>query len=183
LDDWAPDGETMLYHWAEPRRVGAFDLTSRKKTDLLVHLTYNLYQPHFSLDGQWVTFLALTAPRHRRLYIVPFRGERPIPEALWIPITTGEYSDDKPRFSPNGNLLYFTSDRDGFMCLWAQPLEPQSKRPVGRPFAVHHFHNGRLSMQNLQIADLEISVAVDKIVFTLAELTGNIWMAELSPNR
>jgi hypothetical protein len=34
-------------------------------------------------------------------------------------------------------------------------------------------------MLNAGCAQLEISVAQDKIVFNLGELTGNIWMAKL----
>src|SRR5262249_26334128 len=114
LDDWSSDGKKMLYHWSEPRRVAVLDLESRRQQDILVHPIYNLYQPHFSSDDRWITFHAQIDPEHRRLYIVPANLDRLQEEKNWIAITTGEYSDDKPRFSPSGNLLYFTSNRDGF---------------------------------------------------------------------
>ncbi len=41
------------------------------------------------------------------------------------------------------------------------------------------FHNARLSMMNLGAYSLNISVARDRIVFNLGELTGNIWTAKL----
>jgi Tol biopolymer transport system component/DNA-binding winged helix-turn-helix (wHTH) protein len=178
FDDWSADGKKMLYHWGEPRRVGLLKVDSGTKRDLLVHPKYNLYQPHFSSDGGWVTFLAQMGPERRALYIAPLQ-EGVTPESEWRAITSGEFSDDKPRFSPDGNLLYFTSNRDGFVCLWAQRLDP-AKKPIGPAFAIHHLHSARLSMLNMSLPDLDISIAHDKIVFNLGELTGNIWMTELA---
>ena len=43
-----------------------------------------------------------------------------------VPVTT-----KKPFWSPDGNLLYFLSSRDGFLCLWAQWLDPSTKHPLG----------------------------------------------------
>ncbi len=113
------------------------------------------------------------------MFIVPFRGEALIPEREWIAVSNGSSWDDKPRWSPDGNLLYFTSDRDGFVCLWAQRLNPATKRPIGAPFVIYHVHLARRSMANVGHGPLEISVARDKIVFNMAELTGNIWMTTL----
>jgi eukaryotic-like serine/threonine-protein kinase len=93
----------------------------------------------------------------------------------WIPVTDGENLDDKPRWSPDGNLLYFTSERDGFRCIWAQRLDAVSKRPVSAPFGVYHFHTSRRSLMNVGLGPLEISVARNALVFNLGEITGNIW--------
>ena len=43
-------------------------------------------------------------------------------QAEWIAITDGRNNDDKPQFSPDGNTVYFTSTRDGYLCIWAQRL-------------------------------------------------------------
>jgi len=43
-------------------------------------------------------------------------------------------------WSPDGNLLYFISERDGFVCLWAQRLDPATKHPQGAAFPIRHFH-------------------------------------------
>jgi hypothetical protein len=171
----------MLYHLGQPRRVVLLEVDSGMKRDLLVHRTYNLYQPHFSSDVLWVTFLAQTAPERRRLYVASLQGRVPTGENEWRAITSGEFSDDKPRFSPDGKFLYFISNRDGFVCLWAQQLD-SVKNPIRSAFAIHHFHSVRLSMTNLEIGALDISVAHDKIVFNLEERTGNIWMLKLRKN-
>jgi Tol biopolymer transport system component len=75
-----------------------------------------------------VSFNAVT-PGRSRIFVVPFRGAGPVPEADWTAITDGRW-DDKPTWSPDGNLLYMVSERDGFRCIWAQRLHPATKRPL-----------------------------------------------------
>lgn len=58
----------------------------------------------------------------------------------WIPITELKYFDANPIFLRDGKFIYFTSDRDGFTCLWAVQLDPATKKPVADPFSVKHFH-------------------------------------------
>jgi Tol biopolymer transport system component/DNA-binding winged helix-turn-helix (wHTH) protein len=184
IRDWSPDGKRILYLHGHPRRVAMVDIGSGRKTDILMHPSQNLYQSSFARDGRWITFIAQTSPENRRLLIAPFHGEA-VAEKDWIQVTDGSFSDDKPRLSPKGNLLYFTSDRDGFVCFWAQRLQPESKRSLGDPFPVHHFHSTRLSMTNVPLPWGDIGVSSDRIVFPLAEMTGNIWMARAaaSPRR
>ena len=76
-----------------------------------------------------------------------------------------------PGWSPDGSRLYFASERDGFSCIWQQRLDPATKRPLGPPSPVYHFHNARSAHDGL-------SVAQDKVAFTILETTGNLWMSE-----
>ena len=50
---------------------------------------------------------------------------------------------EAPSWSPDASLLYFWSDRDGSPCLWAQRLDPATKRPTGAPLSIQHFHSQR----------------------------------------
>jgi Tol biopolymer transport system component/DNA-binding winged helix-turn-helix (wHTH) protein len=175
--DWSRDGGQMLHLRNEPRRVALLDVASGRTTDILAHPRHSLYVAQFSPDGEWVTFLAQTDPELRRLYAARLTGRSAIPESDWIPLTDGRTSDDKPTLSPDGGLLYFTSPRDGFMCLWAQRLEPESKRPLGAAFPVQHFHSTWRSIANVPRGLLGVSLARDRLIFNLGELTGNIWMA------
>ena len=50
---------------------------------------------------------------------------------------------------------------------------------MGLPTDIYHFHSVRRSLLSVGLAFAEISVARDKIVFPLGELTGNIWMTSL----
>ena len=132
----------------------------------------NLYQGHFSHDGAWVTFLANR--NHSRIYVAPFSPQE-IPIKNWIPITGGSTWDDKPNFSFDDKLIYFTSDRDGFRCLWAQRLT-SGMHPSGSPFVVHHFHSQRRSLANLPIGMMSLAAGPGVLVFNQGEYTGNLWL-------
>jgi len=81
-------------------------------------------------------------------------------------------------WSPDGNLLYFLSERDGFRCVWAQRLNAVTKHPSGASLAVYHFHQARRSlMQAQEIARIGLSITRDKIIFSMPETNGNIWLA------
>ena len=161
------------------RELHALRLATAEQTEFLKHATYSLYQVDFSADGRWITFEAVTRPGHSRLFVAPASEPWPIDEKNWVPVTDDRGWDDKPRWSPDGNLIYFTSERDGFVCLWAQRLDPGSKKPIGAPLDIYHFHGARRSMMNVGYATLEISVAPDKIILNLGEFTGNVWMTKL----
>jgi Tol biopolymer transport system component len=172
---------THLLYWFSTAKpvvsIGLFHLPSGQKVELIQHPQYSLYQPQFSPDDRFVAFLAQTGQGRSRIYVTPYRGLERLQISDWLPITGGELSDDKPRWSPDGNLMYFTSNRDGFMCIWAQRLDPQTKRPVGAAFDVHHFHTSRRSLANVGLGPLETSVSRNALVFNLGEVTGNIWRA------
>ena len=116
----------------------------------------------------------------------PFRFIRAQPEphrtqvaiAALENVTDGSALDDKPRWSPNGDLMYLLSNREGFTCIWAQPLDPETKHPNGPALAIRHFHQFQNSLGAVQVNMREIGVARDKIVMPLAELSGNIWLME-----
>jgi len=69
--------------------------------------------------------------------------------------------------------------KDGSRCLWYLRLDPATKKPVGPLTPLYHVHRARLSMTLLSGFQVTLSVARDKVVFPLEELTGNIWMAKL----
>ena len=85
-----------------------------------------------------------------------------------------------PFWSPDGRLLYFLSHRDGFRCVWAQPLDFETKHPVGSPISVLHIHSARRSLLNWRSSgEMGMSLTPDALVFSLLDITGNIWMAEM----
>ena len=114
-----------------------------------------------------------------RIFVAPFRSGELAPESQWISLTDNPVWDDKPRWSPDGRLLYLLSERDGFRCLWARPFDPGNQRFSGPMFAVYHSHLARQSMLNVGLGSLETGVAPGKFIFNMAERTGNIWMTDL----
>ncbi|MDA2927554.1 hypothetical protein MYX78_10055 [Acidobacteria bacterium AH-259-G07] len=176
---WSSDGENILCDAFQSggTRMHLLSLSTGEQIELLRHPKYRVFDARFSPDDRWIAFHALVGPARRQLFIAPFQGRKAIPESEWVAVTDGSKSDAWSWWSPDGNLLYFISDRDGFRCIWAQPLAP-SKRPVKSAFPVRHLHRSGRSMSTLSPVELKLSVARHKIVFTLEELTGNIWMMQ-----
>ncbi|HEY3456171.1 MAG TPA: winged helix-turn-helix domain-containing protein [Bryobacteraceae bacterium] len=176
--DWSPDDRTFVYNDLQPLwGIGLFDLKTKKKSTMLASRKGALYQARFSSDGKWLSFGQETNFGTSRLFITPIRNGVAGTESEWIPIADATGWCDKPRWSPDGRLIYFISHRDGYRCLWAQHVDPDTKHPIDEPFSIMHFHSARLSMMNLGTCPLEIDVAKDKIILNLGEVTGNIWLA------
>jgi Tol biopolymer transport system component len=178
---WSRDGKRILFQYKlnQPQSsIGLLDLASREKVEILKHSQYNLYRGHFSPDDRWIAVHA-NSPRGTRVFVVPFSNGSPPRESEWLAVTDGATFDDAPRWSPDGNLLYFIGDRDGSRCIWAQRLHSATKQPVGPPFAVQHFHNARRSLSSVPLSALDICVARDKLVFNMGTLTGNLWMTRI----
>jgi Tol biopolymer transport system component/predicted Ser/Thr protein kinase len=179
--DWSSDGRRILFGEGAVRFVGPIDTAAAKKADFLKHPRYSLVQPHLSPDDKWIVVIAAdVGPGRTQVLLVPRTAKVTPAEDEWIPVTDGSTFDDKPRWSPDGRMIYFTSDRDGFRCLWAQRLNPTTQHPAGPPLPVCHFHTARRSLLNTGVLRLEIAVARDKIVFNMGEITGNIWLAQLN---
>ena len=175
---WSPDGGAIFYVIPASGRIGSLDLKSRRTTVIAQHEHFRLYEPHLSPDGRWLAFEAVLST-NSRIFVTPFRPGEPAPENQWVPAPDNPIWDDKPRWSPDGRLLYFLSERDGFRCLWALPFDAANRRPSGPVFAVYHSHLARQSMLNLDLGPLDTAVAPGKFIFNMAERTGNIWMADL----
>jgi Tol biopolymer transport system component len=183
--DWSPDGRQILYLIVEGRKqaytaLGLFDVATRQTSDYLEHREYGVARVRFSPDGRWISFVALNAAGSH-LAVVPFRSNAPPRENEWVSITKHlPFVQDKPRWSPDGNLLYYISEADGFQCIWAQRLDPDTKRPVGQPLEVSHWHSARRTLKAVPLFQ-ELSLTADKLFFNVGETTGNIWMAEWKP--
>jgi len=54
-----------------------------------------------------------------------------------------------------------------------------ARRPVGPARDVYHFHSARRSLFNVPNSGyVGLSLIRDQLVFSMGEITGNIWMAE-----
>jgi Tol biopolymer transport system component/predicted Ser/Thr protein kinase len=182
--DFSSDGRRFLFAGQlnrpspGPMSLVLYDLVSRRSTGLVNPQRGNLAMGRFSPDQRWISFTEITRPGHSRIDIMPFAGGAVSSPDQWIAVTNDQSGHDKGVWSPDGNLLYFASTRDGFLCIWAQRLDPESKRPVGPPLDIYHSHSARRSLLNAGILPLTLNVAPGRLLFQLGEITGNIWMVQ-----
>jgi Tol biopolymer transport system component len=169
---WSMDGTRFIFGRGTPRQRIVVDVRTKIETPLAGHPHWNLLQPRFSPGDEWVLFHTTNTPVVRQIYAVPVRSGSGVPIESWIPIVTdyGIY----PSWAPDGSGVYYFSSRDGFYCAWLQPVDPRTKRPLGDPRPVRHFHEPRLraaagtnAMNDVQAGYLYVS---------LTETSGNIWM-------
>jgi hypothetical protein len=138
-----------------------------------------IYQARYSPDGRWMA-IHTRPPRGRRVWIVPIRDGEAAAESAWIPVTEERTESRDPAWSGDGATLFYLSERDGFRCIWAQPLDRETKKPRGQAFAVRHFHRARLGLVNVRdLAEAGLSWAGGKLFFVLYESTGEIWKTRL----
>ena len=133
-----------------------------------------LFRLQISPDGRWLAFNPKIGPRKEPIFVAPYRPGTNPAESGWIKITDGVGYDGRLLWAPSGNLLYFVSYRDGFQCIYAQRLEPSSKRPSGAPMAVMHFHSARRPL----LDTWGVFAGREQIVMSLRESRGSIWMTE-----
>jgi hypothetical protein len=153
------------------------EVSSSRELTRFEHSQHSLWDPKFSPDGRWLAFHASVGPENRQLFVARLTDSKRSSPGDWIAITDGTSWLDKAVWSLDGRLLYYVSSRDGYWCIWAQQLDENTRQPLGEPVAVHHFHDNRVSLRNLELSKLKLAVAADKIIFNMGELSGNVWMA------
>jgi Tol biopolymer transport system component len=177
------DGDAILYEPVKDEDLTMFDARQRKSIKLALRPQPAdlLSGGRFSPDEKWVAFHSVEGPaKTTRVWIAPVNRDRPAQQSDWTAITdAAEFAQD-PCWSSNGDVLYFTSERDGFRCFWAQPLDPKTRKPSGDAFALRHFHSARQSLRGLGSDGylVGLSAAAGRTVFSFPELTGNIWLQE-----
>ena len=180
LTDLSADATQALYYsLTTSGQILSLNLVSGEKSILVRHHN-TVLDARFSPDGQWIAFHAISDdPLRRQVFVAPVRRTSPPPESEWIPITDGSAVDRYPAWSPDGAVLYWISERDGYRCIAARRLDPATKKPLGEMQYIQHLHSARRSMMHFPNSNMgRIAVTRDKIVFSLAERTGNIWVAD-----
>jgi Tol biopolymer transport system component len=179
-DAWTPDGKFLLFDQRRSGRLfeGLLQAATGARSDYLVDAQLGLMVSSISGDGKWVAFAAFRTDRDFTMYVAPFSPERPPPPSEWIRIPHSPKAHPNPRWSPDGNLLYFSSEQDGYSCIWAERMDPVTQHPRGEPFAVQHFHATSLKMVAPDFY-YPIALASDKIVLSLMNRSAGLWMLRL----
>src|SRR5579885_47265 len=169
LFGWLADNKSILGINRTRTIVRIIDVESGAPREVL--RGEGLTRPHLSWDDRWLAFRTAS-----RIWIARFRPGIAAQKADWIPVldVAGEY-ERHCGWSPDGKLLYLLLDRDGFRCLSAQRIDPESGKPQGQPFAVQHFHSPRWDFVSTPFGN---GIIRSGFVFNVPETTGGIWLME-----
>jgi eukaryotic-like serine/threonine-protein kinase len=159
--------------------VGMMNAVSHQKSEVVKGDTTDIDQARFSPDEKWVAFMAIVDQQHTRIEIAAAEKDHPALPGSWIQITDGQSLDLRPTWAADGNSLFFVSNRDGSSSVWQLLLDPVTKRPLGDPRPVQHFHNTRQSPTGLSIGATGLSLGGNALYIDLNEFKGNIFTADL----
>jgi WD40-like Beta Propeller Repeat len=133
---------------------------------------HEVYQSHVSPDGRWIVFaFKNSVPVESTPYVAPTEGG-PLTR-----ISKGGYWDDKPRWSPDGKIIYYVSERNAVFNVWGIHFDTAKGKALGDPFRVTSFDSLGLSVGD-NLNAVEFSLVRDKFVLTMEDRAGNIWMLE-----
>ena len=133
-----------------------------------------------SPDDRWLALQIERADSTTAIQLVPADANRAAADGITLEAGSGFLAC--PRWSPDGRLVYYFSDRDGYACIWAQRVDGVTKRPAGVPFPVLHEHTARYRVDQPKLVT-RFDVAAGLLVYYRGELTGNIRMTKVDLRR
>jgi serine/threonine protein kinase len=175
------DGKFVLFeNGSAITRIAVLRVGREERWDLLRHSHHPVGSARFSPDGRWVAFELDQGFDGRQILVAPFREDGLSED--WVPITPEHETAAEPWWSPDGKRLYYLDRRDGFPCIWTRKWNSSARRPEGDPEPVQHFHEtgtGPLLAVNRAPRYVGLSVARDRLVLALSEVTGDIRLGEV----
>jgi Tol biopolymer transport system component/predicted Ser/Thr protein kinase len=173
---WSADAAFGLFLQPAPNRgIGIVEASTGHQSRYLGDLPgMQLRARSISRDNRWLAFSGGPNSADYHIYVAPFSPQRPPPRSEWVDVANSADVFPYPRWSPDGNLLYFASSRDSNVCLWAQRLNPRTKRPEGPLFAVQHFHKPIEEMDSPSLSN-PLALGSDAAILSITERTSGLW--------
>src|SRR5204863_250871 len=115
----SPDGRQICYEPHEQEDLTVFDVAAGKSVVVATRPAGSVISSgQFSPDGKWMAFHAVVSKEDKaRIWILRADGARPVAADSWIAVTDGAALDRDPAWSPDGGMIYYLSERDGFRCI------------------------------------------------------------------
>ncbi len=181
--DWSKDGQAILgacrFNRSERYSTCLVPLSSERDAAgspvqvIASDSKRNLYNQRFSPDQRWITFLAhdLMYASTSTVYVIPAAG------GAWRPITDGAWFDDKPRWGPDGRILYFVSNRTGVANVWGRRFDNSTGTPIGEPFPVTSFRSAEFVLTPRTV-QMDIAITATTLLLPMKESRSDIWMLD-----
>jgi serine/threonine protein kinase len=141
---WTPDGRELVYSAESgrdpdnrqvPSELWAVNVESGQRRRIA---ETDAVQPRVSPNGRLVAFWGLPVDAtgkefsgaNRDIWVQALAGGQR------VPVAASESTEWNPVWAPDGQTLYFSSDRGGTMNVWQIAVHPMTGRPAGEPLAV-----------------------------------------------
>jgi dipeptidyl aminopeptidase/acylaminoacyl peptidase len=181
--DWSSDGKELLISQPNNKTqreevvqmpVIAAPRAEAEARKIISNPEYDIWQPHFSPDGRWIVFQttrSLPTAMEGTIYVTAATG------GPWIQITDGKQFADKPLWSPDGKTIYFLSRRGGVFNVWGTRFDSAHGKAIGQPFRVTSFERPSLMVPQ-QIQPVALSLTQNRLLLTMSEVSGSIWVLD-----
>ena len=176
LASWSADGQYVFGNAATTSATAfpvAIHVATGKTTPIVPKGP--VWFPRLSPDQRWITFYEWPHPDRTREVVARYTPGSPIPDEARIPITDGQSVDESAVWSADNRVLYFTSERDGFRCLYASRFDPAAGKAAGPVEPIFHMHGNRRTLIDTAGEPGRIDRAGNRLVFSLQEVVANIW--------
>lgn len=178
---WTADSRFLLYRTGQQPHagIGIFNLANGEHSSYLSDPNAAFLANSITSDGKWLLFTSFRGEHDYSIYAAPFSVTHPPRRDSWIELLRSPDADPNPVWSSDGDLLVFSSSRDGFNCIWGLRVDKRTKQPKGGVFAIRHFHFPSLELvvpSSLQY----VVLGPNKTIISLNERSGSIWMMKSS---
>jgi Tol biopolymer transport system component/predicted Ser/Thr protein kinase len=175
--DFFADNKHALVDWG--RSLSRVRIADGSETPILeLEEGRALIDTDLSRDDRWLAIQVGEPDGNVAIFAVPLRDSA-VTLQEWIEIAADSFWNGSPRWSTDGNTLYFLSQRGDFLCVWGQPLDPNTKEPEGDPFPAAHAHGSGMTRMPFAKYMWNLEVGGDRLVFNAAEVTGDVYTAVL----
>ena len=181
--DWSKDGRAILgacrFGHSDRYATCLMSVSSANQAgDAMVQViasdpARNLFNQRFSPDQRWITFLAhdLSYASTSTVYVAPAAG------GPWQAITDGTWFDDKPRWGPDGRVVYFVSNRTGVANVWGRRIDDATGTAIGDPFPVTAFRSAQFLLTPRTV-QMDIAITATRLLLPMTESRSDIWMLD-----
>jgi serine/threonine protein kinase/Tol biopolymer transport system component len=185
--DWTPDGNGVLGTYQKPLNTGPGWLVvwpssgaaaTEAQTVLVDDPKLRLWQARYSPDGRWIAFVAAFVDEPGRVDMVamPAAGT---PRTEWVRLASSLETADKPRWSPDGKVVYFVARHASYSGynVWGVNFDSARGVPVREPFRVTSFDSPTY-MLDPRTSVAEFGVSRDRLVLPMVTRASSIWMLD-----
>ena len=173
---WSPDGKDIAcadegpLDWANRQnpnsRVWIVNVATGEKRQVTKE---DSTQPNWSPHAFRIAYQARRNTSQRDILTIAASGG----EA--VAVTNDAAMDGSPIWSPDGNYLYFVSDRAGSMNLWRVPIDEQTGKVLGSPEAI--------TTPSPYVSQLSLSHDGRRLAYVHAVRSGNIERVGFDPTK